>query len=73
MPKPVRKSSREKVRDYRIRKRAEGLRLIQRWVPDTRSPEFAAQAHRDSLAVARSKHAEADQAFVDELSEGVLD
>jgi hypothetical protein len=58
----------ERVRDYRQRLRAQGLRPIQIWVPDVRSPEFAAQAHQQSLAVAISSHAVDDQAFIDAIS-----
>jgi len=46
-----------------------GLRPVQIWVPDVRSPRFAAEAHRQSLAVAKSRHAADDQAFVDAVSE----
>ena len=66
---PKTKSSREKVQAHRQRLRKQGLRPIQIWVPDVRSPEFAAEAHRQSLAVARSRHAAVDQAFVDAISE----
>jgi hypothetical protein len=38
-------------------------------VPDTRTPEFAERAHRESLAIAQSPQAEGDQAFVDAISE----
>ena len=62
-------SSRDKVRAHRERLRAQGLRPIQIWVPDVRSPEFAAEAHRQSLAVARSRDAERDQAFIESISE----
>jgi len=62
------KSSREKVQAHRQRLRKQGLRPIQIWVPDVRSPEFAAEARRQSLAVARSPHAAEDQAFVDAIS-----
>jgi hypothetical protein len=41
-------------------------------VPDVRSPKFAAEARRQSLAVARSKHAADDQAFVDTFNSEVL-
>ena len=51
------------------RLREQGLRLLVRWVPDTGSPEFAAEAHRQSTLVARSPHAEEDQAFVDSVSD----
>lgn len=63
------KPSREKVRAHRARLRRQGLRPIQIWVPDVRSPEFASEAHRQSLAVARSPHANEDQAFIDAISE----
>jgi hypothetical protein len=65
-PKPA--SSRQKVSAHRKRLRAQGLRPIQIWVPDTRSPKFAAQASRQSRLVASSPHASEDQAFIDALS-----
>lgn len=48
--------------------RAQGMRPIQMWVPDVRAPGFAAEAHRQSAAVAASDHAADDQAFIDALS-----
>ena len=63
------KSSRDKVRAHRERLRLQGLRPIQIWVPDVRSPEFAAEAHRQSLAVAKSPHAKEDQDFIDAVSD----
>jgi hypothetical protein len=36
------------MRGYRVRRRAAGLRLIQLWVPDTRSKRFAAECRRQS-------------------------
>jgi hypothetical protein len=62
-------SSRDKVRAHRRRLRRQGLRPIQIWVPDVRSPTFKAEAHRQSLAVARSRHAKTDQEFIDAISE----
>ncbi|HZU88148.1 MAG TPA: antitoxin MazE family protein [Stellaceae bacterium] len=61
--------SREKARAYRRHLRRQGLRPIEIWVPDVHSPEFAAEAHRQSLAVANSPHAEDDQEFIGRLSE----
>lgn len=58
----------ERVGNYRRRLRAQGLRPVQIWVPDVRSPEFAAEAHRQAAAVAASGHARDDQAFIDALS-----
>ena len=53
----------------RARLRAQGLRPIQIWVPDVTAPEFAAEARRQSLAIARCKDACADQAFVDAFND----
>jgi len=64
LPKP----SRDKVRAHRARLRRQGLRPIQIWVPDVRSPAFAAQARRQSLAVAKSRFAAEDQEFIDAVS-----
>lgn len=63
------KSSRDKVRAHRKRLRHQGLRPIQIWVPDMRSPGFAKEAHRQSLAVANSPHAKQDQDFIDAISD----
>ncbi len=59
--------SRDKVREHRERLRAQGLRPVQIWVPDVRSKRFKSEAHRQSLAVARSEQERDDQAFVDSL------
>lgn len=61
--------SRSRVRAHRDRLRAMGLRPIQLWVPDVRSPDFAAEAHRQARLVAESHAADADQSFVDAISE----
>jgi len=66
-PRP--KSSRDKVRAHRKRLRKLGLRPIQIWVPDMRSPAFRSEARRQSLAVAKSPHANEDQAFIDAVSD----
>ena len=63
------RSSRDKVRTYRERMRARGLRPIQIWVPDTRTAAFRTEAHRQSLAVAQSELAQEDQAFIDAISD----
>jgi hypothetical protein len=58
-----------RVQKHRAALRAAGLRPIQIWVPDVRSRAFAAKAHRQSLAVAKSRHARDDQAFIDAISD----
>ena len=61
-------TTRERVREHRRRLREQGLRPVQIWVPDVRAPEFVAEAHRQSAAVAASEHEADDQAFVDAIS-----
>ena len=63
------RASRDKVQAHRERLRQQGLRPIQIWVPDVRSPAFKAEAHRQSLAVAQSPHSDEDQAFIDAVSD----
>lgn len=75
-PSSTPKPTRVKVQEHRQRLRAQGLRPIQIWVPDVRAAAFKSEAHRQSLAVATSAHADQDQAFVDAVSEsndGVAD
>jgi len=64
-------TSRQKVGAHRARLRAQGLRPIQIWVPDTRSRGFAAAARKQAKRVASSQWAAADQAFVDAISVGL--
>jgi hypothetical protein len=61
--------TRSRVSAYRARLRAQGLRPIQIWVPDVRSPDFAAEAHRQSRLVVDSPLAHDDQDFIDAISE----
>lgn len=64
-------SSRDRVRQHRERLRSQGLRPVQIWVPDVRAPEFIAQAHQQSLAIAHSDAEADDQAFVNAISYGL--
>jgi hypothetical protein len=41
------------VRRHRARQRAQGLRPVQFWLPDTSTPEFAEQVAHDIAAVAQ--------------------
>lgn len=61
-------SNRRRVREHRRRLRAQGLRPVQIWVPDVRSPEFTREAHRQAASVAVSRRAQDDQGFIDALS-----
>jgi len=60
------KATRVKVSAHRARMRAQGMRLLQIWVPD--SPGFAKEARRQARAITRSPQEKDDQAFVDSLS-----
>ena len=46
-------STSEKTAKYRERLRAQGLRPVQIWVPDTRSKTLAEEVRRQSLRVSR--------------------
>jgi hypothetical protein len=48
--------------------RAAGLRRIQIWVPDVRSTHFAAQARRQSRAIARSSQEADDLAVLESIA-----
>jgi len=48
--------------------RAQGLRPVQIWVPDVRSPEFATEAHRQSGLVAAADRDSDDMDFVEAVS-----
>jgi hypothetical protein len=65
----ARTNTSDRVAKHRAALRAAGLRPIQIWGPDVRSSAFASAAHRQSLAVAESRQEQADQAFIDEISE----
>ena len=59
----------KRVAEHRVRLRDQGLRPLQIWVPDTRAPEFAEEAHRQSALAAAIDNASDDQAFVDAISQ----
>ena len=51
------------------RMRAEGLRPVQFWVPDTRTADFRAEARRQATEAALSDQEAEDQAFIDAVSD----
>lgn len=50
---PMPKNNARAVQHHRGRLRARGLRPVQLWLPDTRTPAFAAQVAHDIAAVAQ--------------------
>ncbi len=67
------RTSREKVQKHRERLRAQGMRLIQIWVPDVRSRSFMLAARKQSRLVAASPFEAEDQAFIDAISVDAAD
>lgn len=61
----------ERVRKHRSGLRAAGLRPVQIWAPDTRRPEFADEARRQSRLVARADAADVES--LDFLDEALAD
>jgi hypothetical protein len=48
--------------------RERGYRPVQMWVPDVRSPRFAAEARREALALAEADRHTDDMEFVEAIS-----
>jgi len=67
-PVTRRKAPTAKVSVRHTRLRAQELRLVRLWVPDTRSPAFVRAARRQARAIARSGQEADDLAFVDSIS-----
>ena len=64
-------TSTQRSSEYRQRMRQRGYRPVQVWVPDVRSEEFAAEAHREALALAEADQGSDDMDFVEAISEPV--
>jgi hypothetical protein len=63
------KTPRQKMRDYRARMRAKGLRPIQIWVPDVRAPGFAEECARQWKLVTQSPDHEGIMKFLEAVSD----
>jgi len=62
-------TSTRRVREYRQRMRERGYRPVQVWVPDVWSARFAAEAHREALALAEADRHSDDMDFVEAISD----
>lgn len=60
----------ETIRERHDRLRGQGLRPVRIWVPDPNAVSFAAEAHRQSAAVAARAQSNDDQDFIDAVSRG---
>jgi hypothetical protein len=65
------KTNSQTVRDHRSRLRAQGLRPVQLWLPDSRTPAFAEQAAHDMRVLA--KLPPEDQALLDAFERSVAE
>ena len=61
--------SRDKVRAHRARLREQGLRPVQVWVPDVRSPAFKAEAGRQARPVALDPREAETMAFIEAVTD----
>jgi hypothetical protein len=62
-------TSTRRAGEYRQRMRERGYRPIQVWVPDVRSARFAAEAHREAVALADADRRSDDMDFVEAISD----
>jgi len=69
MPPARTKSSRAKVSAHRARLRRQGLRPVQIWVPDVRSPKFKAEARRQARIVAAHAGERETMAFIEAVED----
>jgi ABC-type branched-subunit amino acid transport system substrate-binding protein len=58
----------DRVSKYRNRMRERGYRPVQIWVPDVRTAQFAAEAHRQAALIAQADRHNDDQSFVEAIS-----
>jgi hypothetical protein len=49
MARPALTDGIDKHKRYRMNQKKKGMRLLRMWVPDTRTPEFRAEAKRQAL------------------------
>ena len=61
----------ERVRAHREKLRAAGLRPVTTWLPDTRTPTFAAEAARQSQLAADADKLDDTQDFFEALAADV--
>ncbi len=61
-------TSRDRTTRYRQTLREKGLRPVQLWLPDTRAPEFAAQARRQCARINAADRADGMMDWVEQVS-----
>jgi len=66
-------SNAERARRHRERMRAQGLRPIQLWVPDTRDPAVIAEIRRQSLALRGTPGEEEIMDFIEAIQADLIE
>jgi hypothetical protein len=63
---------RSRVQRHRYHLRAQGLRPVQIWVPDTRAPGFTEEARRQCLAVNEADRRDGVMDFLESIEDDVF-
>jgi hypothetical protein len=69
MPDHAVRNDVDKHKRYRANQKAKGRRLLRIWVPDTRTPEFQAEARRQALLLRNAPDEEEVMAFIEAVSD----
>ena len=69
MPDQSMKDGVDKHKRYRMNQKAKGKRLLRIWVPDTRTPEFQAEARRQALLLRDAPDEEEVMAFIEAVTD----
>ncbi len=62
-------SSASRVQKHRAYLKAQGMRPVQIWVPDTRSAQFAAECRRQSALLATDPHERATLDWIEQATD----
>ena len=73
MAQSPKRTSRERMRAYRDRLRAQGLRPVTYWLPDTSTADFLARAEKEALAVAAADDEAEIMAFIESVQDWPAD
>lgn len=65
-------TSRERVRAYRRRQRARGLRAVTLWMPDVDDPKFQQEVRRQSSLIGHAADEREAQALIDSLHDDYM-
>lgn len=62
-------SSAQRVQKHRAQLKAQGMRPVQLWVPDTRNARFAAECRRQSALLATNPHERETLDWIEEVAD----